>query len=576
MKKVYFKSLLIYDATKGRAFKTEFEAGVNVVTSEENHVGKSCLVKSLYYALGADVNFAKAWDQKNKTIALTFSIGATEYQIIRSHKSFLLIDGDGNARFCTKIGSELNAELSKIFDFSVYLQNRKTKKYEMAPPAFTYLPYYIDQDKGWASEMYTSFENLAQYNKQERSEYVLYHLKVRATNTALVCNQVVDSENKYEAKLREKEKLEGTLRILEKETGLIQIASEVDEVEKIVESEKSQIELTLKQIAESRRRIHDLQEELSFFKMQVLLLRKKCSGKNHNSDRNIRCCSRCGYIDEEAIYDFANHDFYEKNTKYIVRDINDCIARIESAIQKEMDEYASLSVALNENYKKNQEQNFSYDAYIRYLGLTASIQNLNNQIRGLSQEISMLKNKLLELKGRAKNIRNEERKENLKVQQKYQAYTRQFMSQLDVGIADASDIDITEPLKNIAQGANLPKMIIALQAALLETMNAQESAVLFPFVVDSPGTMEASDNSKLDILKLLKRLDYLPQVIISTVDYAKLCNQPENNVNVITLSSKTSLLSRETYKTIEEEVDNIENRFRIAKNMYTTVARYKK
>ena len=91
MRKIYFNTIIIYDALKERAFKADFNPGINIITSGENHVGKSCLVKSLYYALGADINFASSWDLKNKTVYLKFTVGEEECQIIRHQKSFLLI-----------------------------------------------------------------------------------------------------------------------------------------------------------------------------------------------------------------------------------------------------------------------------------------------------------------------------------------------------------------------------------------------------------------------------------------------------------------------------------------------------
>lgn len=45
---------------------------------------------------------------------------------------------------------ELPKKYEELFSFAVYLPNKRTKKIELAPPVFTFLPYYIDQDKGWS------------------------------------------------------------------------------------------------------------------------------------------------------------------------------------------------------------------------------------------------------------------------------------------------------------------------------------------------------------------------------------------------------------------------------------------
>ena len=62
MKEVYFKKLMIADLQNRTARVQSFEKGLNVVTSADNHVGKSSLLKSLYYTLGAEVDFDSVWD----------------------------------------------------------------------------------------------------------------------------------------------------------------------------------------------------------------------------------------------------------------------------------------------------------------------------------------------------------------------------------------------------------------------------------------------------------------------------------------------------------------------------------
>ena len=66
MKEVYFKQIMIADLQNKTARVQPFEKGLNVVTSIDNHVGKSSLLKSLYYTLGAEVDFDSVWDRQSK------------------------------------------------------------------------------------------------------------------------------------------------------------------------------------------------------------------------------------------------------------------------------------------------------------------------------------------------------------------------------------------------------------------------------------------------------------------------------------------------------------------------------
>ena len=57
MKEVFFQNILIADISKKVAKWQQFSKGLNVVTGIDNHVGKSSLLKSLFYALGGGVRF---------------------------------------------------------------------------------------------------------------------------------------------------------------------------------------------------------------------------------------------------------------------------------------------------------------------------------------------------------------------------------------------------------------------------------------------------------------------------------------------------------------------------------------
>lgn len=148
MKKLYFKSILISDVQKHKAHFQEFIEGFNVVTSMDNHVGKSSLLKSLYYTLGAEVGYDDIWDKNSKLYVVTFCINGQDYRIVRFQKSFAIFKGDNLLLLTRNVSHDLAGVVEEILGFSVYLPNKTTKKIELAPPVFTFMPYYIDQDTG--------------------------------------------------------------------------------------------------------------------------------------------------------------------------------------------------------------------------------------------------------------------------------------------------------------------------------------------------------------------------------------------------------------------------------------------
>ena len=188
MKELIFESILIADVTKKTAYYQKFFKGFNVITSSNNHVGKSSLLKSLYYALGAEVEFDGTWDKNSKIYIVAFTIDNKKFKIIRFLKRFALFNDDKLVLLTDSVSKDLTKEFEYLFDFGVYLPNRNDNKVELAPPVFTFMPYYIDQDRGWV-EIYDSFSNLEQYKKDARIKSIYYHLGIYDKDTVELLSQ---------------------------------------------------------------------------------------------------------------------------------------------------------------------------------------------------------------------------------------------------------------------------------------------------------------------------------------------------------------------------------------------------
>ena len=90
MKEMYFDNILIADITKKTARFHKFEKGFNVITSQDNHVGKSSLLKSLYYTMGAEVEFDNVWSKNTKIYVVEFYVDKIKYRVARWQKAFAL------------------------------------------------------------------------------------------------------------------------------------------------------------------------------------------------------------------------------------------------------------------------------------------------------------------------------------------------------------------------------------------------------------------------------------------------------------------------------------------------------
>ena len=81
MSKVVFKELLIVDLGTKTAQLITFTDGKNMLTSHNNHVGKSLICKSLYHVLGAESFFSDTWKRVDSLYFLKFDVDKSD----RSH-----------------------------------------------------------------------------------------------------------------------------------------------------------------------------------------------------------------------------------------------------------------------------------------------------------------------------------------------------------------------------------------------------------------------------------------------------------------------------------------------------------
>ena len=139
---VIFDKIYIFDVVKKEAYSTEFEKGVNIITSSDidgTDRGKSVLLRSLYHALGADSHFDSKWREKDKVYILSFKVDDKDFSIYRSQKLFKIFNAKGNLIFTTIHRSELADFLGNLFNFSIWLPQKNTNQLVIAPPAYSFL-----------------------------------------------------------------------------------------------------------------------------------------------------------------------------------------------------------------------------------------------------------------------------------------------------------------------------------------------------------------------------------------------------------------------------------------------------
>ena len=175
--KIVIKKLVVTDLEDKKSKIVTFKPTKNLITSDKNSCGKSVLMKSIYHTLGADSSFDKRISDKDILFVVDFSCLEKEYRIVRKKESFLIFVNNQFTHFYSR-GSrnEMANFYSSEFGVSVYLRSRD-KTTELAPPAYLFIPYYLDQDRSWKEDQYPfSKKSMGQYDPISTNELYSYHL----------------------------------------------------------------------------------------------------------------------------------------------------------------------------------------------------------------------------------------------------------------------------------------------------------------------------------------------------------------------------------------------------------------
>jgi predicted ATP-dependent endonuclease of OLD family len=175
MKQLLLKEILLLSQKEKSALSLKFDPKRTVIVGL-NSTGKSCLMKSIYYTFGAQPHqMHSSWIDAQVSSLVRFTVDRLPYSILRQGKFYTLFDLHDEIVAQTTKASEIGVVLAKLCDFKIRLID-KTGEMVTPPPAYLFLPFYVDQDQGW-SKTWASFDRL--YLPNARRDIASYHTGLR-------------------------------------------------------------------------------------------------------------------------------------------------------------------------------------------------------------------------------------------------------------------------------------------------------------------------------------------------------------------------------------------------------------
>lgn len=563
MPNLKFKQLLILSNSTKSANQFEFHESFNLITANDNSVGKSTLVKLLFWSLGCEPSFDTTWDGLDCKTMVKFQIDKSNYEVIRYKDLMSLKENDAEYCHYPKISGDYSVKMADILGFKALLPNRKTGELECPPPAYYFIPFYIDQVKSWSSA-WNNFEKLGQYDKW-RNTIIKYHIGL-----------LTPAHFELDAKKSEKrevavqiEKLNTAIEIVESYTPMISKATissakfeamtaEIKEdLNKLsVEQEKA---LERRALLESEFVYLEHQKNISIKIISELDKDYKFSIENINDDEIE--CPLCGVIHENSIINRASIMTDKMQAENQLESINNELKSIGEKLANaniNLDKIRLRISEINEKYTiLDNEVIVPFTDIIENIAGNSIKNNVVNNRKNKLVEEGQLKKEIKAIQKELKDVLTKEDIENIN-----NDFISIFSNYVKILNAEAVNLSaIKTPLdynKLIKEGgaAEGARAVLAYYLTIFTMVEKYGHEVVSPLVIDTPNQQEQSHTNYDQIVDLVtNKISADSQVILCAMENPLL--KPFMEKAKIILLDNNKLLDKSKYQEIKVEFDKV-------------------
>lgn len=567
MKNLHFKQLLVLSNTQKSGNQFKFSDRYNLITASANSVGKSTLAKLLFWVFGAEPELAKSWRVTDSKALVVFEVDNQEYTIIRDKSIFYLKDNN-NIRKYTKVSDEFSERIADIVNFKVLLNDRSDDaKPIVPPPAYYFLPYYIDQIKGW-SKAWSGFNNLGQFEKKQVNNVIKYHIGLLTPKYFELEQEKYEKTREVKNLKEEVEKIEHALDVILEHVP--QNAMTIDENK--FEIMTNEIENELLKLAndeeEYLKKLAIAMSDKAFLEHQKRTaekLMKELDADYKFSVENIQDekleCPLCGTFHENSIVNKASILADKQQSMSQLKTINDNLETLGKEIKTlkhKSDEIKARINELNLKYRVEQDsQQINLNEVIQNFAYKSINLNINETKK---EKLSLIKDSEKDKKAISKEQKDLIKKEDIeKINSSFVALMNTYIKILNAEGLNLSDIKTPLDYNKLKDGgaAENSRGMLAYYLAIFTMINTYGSEVQAPLIIDTPNQQEQSKDNYEKIVDLIMQKTTKEQIIICAMNNKQL-EKYAKEANAITLDGN-KLLDTSKYEDIKKIFDEIEN-----------------
>ncbi|QEW05357.1 coiled-coil domain-containing protein [Nitrincola iocasae] len=576
MKNFIFKRVVILSDTQKSASQFVFQKKYNLITGGLDHsVGKTSLVKAMLWAIGCEPHdLSKSWKALDCKVYVECDIGEDQCVIYRYQNIMKLsVNGEPFQRF-SKITGQYASVFADLVGFSVLLPNRPPKNQEPVletpPPAYYFLPFYVDQKKGW-SEVWNGFDKLGQFADWKR-KVIRFHTGYLLPEYFGIEEEIYEYKKKESVAQNEIKRINTALEVVDEYVPRTQFTIDNQELEKITKEVRETLrELSIEQeniLNELSRltsdKYHlDAQLDLVTEASQELEEDYKFSVENIEGDELE--CPLCGTYHDNTIISKAEILADKQQLKMQENGLRKQLKSLDKNISR-------LNFKLDRVREDIQDINRKYtieDSEGKRLELVDIVDSLASS--AVQKNVTHTKEQKQLASKKANDKQKELKKEQGKLLTKKDKEERNehFLARLESNIQklSASGVNLNgvkspeDHRKILKDGgaAESTRAILAYHASTIDMIKTFGSEALAPFIIDTPRQHEQNDFSYKCIIDLiLSGLPHEQQIFLCALNDPVIESYKEK-AKVITLNKKDKLLGNGDYKKLRDELEDIIN-----------------
>lgn len=420
--------LVILDRTDKEANVFVFSDKANIITSDDSYVGKSCLLKSMFYAMGFPIRVIQSgWVLKNKLFKLYYIHDNKEGFIIRSGDTYWV--DDVSEALSTM---EYSKWLLQKYNLNIRLPLKDNVDIRTVYPSAIILPFYVDQDVSWSAIPYKNVANdLSQYASSVIPSALFEYLFGISTNVIMDKKQerlyLSNEKNSLGQQYDTLSMLKDDFIRKDTEEYTFNEQEAINDIKRYLSLAEG-INVKLNEFKSS---IYQKKIEVDNLKVETLELTKIIENTRHSYNEIRDVCAHCGsdLTEQQSMMRIRlENDQYEATLlrNDLDRKIKKLEAEIDSILQGKLgfeNEYASLlSIAEKkqgeitlQQFIEQKAQKLAKTNYVEVKNtLNEKIADLTERINKLSSEIRILE-KQQRVQRDTIGLRFNELKEKLKI-----------------------------------------------------------------------------------------------------------------------------------------------------------------